>query len=70
MKPLHNWRDIIRFAWSWRLMALAVVLSILEVGLPFYSHAFPHGVFAALSGLVTVGAMVARVVAQNRLSNG
>ena len=70
IKPLPNWRDIVRFAWSWRLMAVAVALSVLEVGLPFFSDKLPHGLFAALSGLITVGAMVARVVAQKRLSDG
>ncbi len=64
MKLYDNWREIIKKAWSIRLMLLAGLLSGAEVTLPFFSHAMPHGVFAALSGVTVAAAFVARLVAQ------
>lgn len=64
MKLYDNWREILRKAWSIRLMLLAGVLSGVEVALPFFSHAMPRGVFAALSGITVAAAFVARLVAQ------
>jgi len=70
---LDNWRDVLRLAWSVRLMALAAVLSGLEVLIQVltayaYKPPIPVGLFAALSGLVTVAACVARFFAQKGLS--
>lgn len=65
-----DWRDILRRAWSVRLIVLAAVLSGLEVALPFIPvlERVPMGVFAALSALVTAAALVARIVAQKGLA--
>lgn len=70
MTLAHDWRDILKRAWSVRLIALAAVLSGLEVALPFIPalERVPMGVFAALSALVTAAALVARIVAQRGLS--
>lgn len=67
MKLDVNWRLILRRAWSVRLMALAVVLSTLEVVLPLFADTFRVGAFAALTALVTAAAIVARVLAQSEL---
>lgn len=64
MTPTPNWRNIVRKAWSIRLMALAVLLTVAEVVLPFFAHDLPNGLFAALSGVVVAGAFVARLLAQ------
>lgn len=64
MKLYENWRSILRKAWSLRLMALAFVLTMAEVMLPFFSDAVPPKLFATLSGLAVAGAFVARLVAQ------
>lgn len=64
MKLYDNWREILRKAWSIRLMLLAGVLSGVEVVLPLFSYALPHGLFAALSGITVAAAFVARLVAQ------
>jgi len=64
VKLYDNWRDILRKAWSIRLMILAGVLTGVEVVLPFFSHALPNGLFAALSGVTVGAALVARLVAQ------
>lgn len=68
MKLVWNWREILRKAWSVRLMILAAVLSGIEVALPFFSDSLPRGVFALLSMLVVGCAFVARLMAQKGLS--
>lgn len=68
MKLVENWQDILRKAWSIRLILLAGLLSGLEVALPFFSDVIPRGLFAALSIVVVGGAFVARLVAQKDLS--
>lgn len=64
MKLRHDWRYILRKAWSIRLILLAGVLSGLEVILPMFVNSLPHNVFGALAFFVTALAFVARLVAQ------
>lgn len=64
MKLLPNWRDILRRAWSLRLMAFAGLLSGVEVALPFFNDLMPRGVFALLSAVTVCAAFIARLVAQ------
>lgn len=68
MTLIPNWRAVLRWAWSIRLAALAAVLSGVEIVLPFFSETFPRLVFAGLSFLATVGAFVARFVAQKEIT--
>jgi hypothetical protein len=68
MKLVADWRRVLKRAWSIRLMILAGVLSGVEVilGLPdiaLYLD-WPQGMFAAASGLATMAAFVARLLAQ------
>lgn len=72
MSLLPNWRDVLRRAWSVRLMILAAILSGLEVALPYLQGVidFPPGTFAMASGLVTAAALIARLVAQANLDDG
>lgn len=67
MKLLPNWQAIMRRAWSVRLMALAVVLTVCEVVTPFFSDSLSRGWFAILSLVVILGALAARIVAQRNL---
>lgn len=64
MKLIHNWRTLLRKAWSLRLMIVAAILSGVEVALPFFSDALPRGTFAALSAVTVALAFAARLVAQ------
>lgn len=64
MKLYDNWKDILRKAWSIRLMVLAGLLSAVEVVLPLFADSIPRGTFAALSGITVAAAFVARLVAQ------
>lgn len=68
MRLISNWRDLLKKAWSLRLMALAALLSGLEFVLPYLADVFPRGAFAALSFVTVAGAFVARLVAQKGLS--
>ena len=71
MKLVANWRTVLRCAWSIRLMLLAGILSGLEIALPLLEGvlSIPPGLFAALSGLVTCGALIARLVAQKHIGD-
>lgn len=62
-----NWKDILRKAWSVRLMVLAALLSGSEFALPYFGDKVPPGVFAALGFVVTGAALVARFIAQKGL---
>lgn len=69
---VQNYRSILSRAWSVRLMALATVLSGAEAALAMLTPeilGIPQGVFAALAGVVSMAALVARVVAQQGLSD-
>lgn len=72
MSLLPNWRDVLRRAWSVRLMVLAAILSGLEVALPYLQGVidFPPGTFALASAFATAGAFIARLVAQANLDDG
>lgn len=66
---LHNdWRTLLRKAWSVKFMALAFVLTVAEVMLPFFAADVPPRLFATLSGLAVAGAFVARLVAQKDIA--
>lgn len=67
MKLLPNWRDVLRKAWSIKFMVLAAIMSGVEVVMSILqpSNTLPPGVFAALAGVVTSAALVARLLAQN-----
>lgn len=64
MKLYENWREILNKAWSIRLMIIAGVLTACEIVLPLYADAIPRNLFAALSAVFTMAALVARLVAQ------
>ncbi|MEK1853009.1 MAG: hypothetical protein AAAC48_14355 [Phyllobacterium sp.] len=71
MKPVANWRAVLRRAWSIRLMLLAGLLSGAEVALPLLDGIFPipPGVFVALTFITVGAAFVARLVVQKGLSD-
>lgn len=69
MNLLPDWKQIIRKAWSIRLMLAAAVLTGLEAILPLFAEHFPRGLFAGLSASVIGGALVARIVAQRNMGD-
>lgn len=64
MTLIDDWRNVARKAWSIRLVLLAAALGGVELALPLFMDAVPRHVFTALSILVSIGAAVARLVAQ------
>jgi hypothetical protein len=70
VKVLWNWRQILRRAWSIRLILLAGLFSGLEVAFAVFADNPPisPGVFASLSGVTTMIALIARVIAQKDVS--
>lgn len=66
---LHpDWKGILKRAWSVKFMLAAGLLSGCEVMVPMLAplvaQTMPQGVFAALAGLVTAGALISRILAQ------
>lgn len=65
---IPEWRKVLRYAWSIRLIVLAGLLSALEFALPMIgATAIPNGAFAVLSVFTTFAAFVARILAQGSL---
>jgi hypothetical protein len=61
---LEDWRKIARRAWSIRLSIVAAVFTAAEVVMPLFGDALPRGVFVLLAFIASIGATVARLVAQ------
>lgn len=70
MKLIDNWKLILRKAWSLKFTAAAMVLGAIEVGIQFYQpESWPAGLFAALAALATAASAVARLLAQQEISD-
>ncbi len=67
MTLIPDWKRVLRKAWSVRLALLAAALGGVEIALPLFYDAIPRNVFLGLSVLVTMGACVARLVAQPKM---
>ncbi|MBY4632839.1 hypothetical protein [Rhizobium croatiense] len=71
---VHNWRAVLRRAWSVRLMALALLFIVLEPVTNFVAAAWvPRNHYIQLamsvaSGLFAAAAIVARIVFQQQIS--
>ena len=64
---LTNWRRVLRQAWSIRFSLLAACFTAVEVVLPFLGDLLPRGLFVLLAFAASLGATVARLVAQPRM---
>lgn len=67
MQLIDDWKRKATRLWSIRLGIVAAIFTGAEGILPLFSDSIPRGAFASLSFLTTVGAMVARLVAQPEL---
>lgn len=69
MTFLNDWKTVLLKAWSVKLIAIAAVLDGLATAFPYLQDVLgvPVGTFAALSGLVSAAALVARVVSQDSI---
>jgi hypothetical protein len=61
---LEDWRRIARRAWSIRLSIVAAAFTAAEVVVPLFGDVLPRGVFVLLAFIASIGATVARLVAQ------
>lgn len=70
MKLIPNAGVVLRHAWSIKLILGAALLSGVEVALSIAGPSLPirPGVLAGISMLVTIGAFIARFVAQSTVS--
>lgn len=71
---VHNWREVLRRAWSVRLMALALLFIIIE---PVYTFVAATWVakniyiqlgMSIVTGLLAVAAIIARIFFQQKVS--
>jgi len=71
MMLVANWREVLRHAWSIRLMLVAALLSGLDAAQPLVAGLvpIPPMVFAALAALISAGAFAARLVAQEQVTS-
>lgn len=61
---LDDWRRVLRRAWSIRFSLLAAAFTVAEVVVPIFGDVLPRGVFVLLAFAASIGATVARIVAQ------
>ena len=66
---IRDWRQVLKRAWSVRLILTAGLLSGAEVALPLLPLPIPPGLFAALSAFTTAAAFVARLLAQKDMTD-
>ena len=64
---LDDWRRVLRRAWSIRFSLLAACFTAVEVVLPFMGDFLPRGLFVLLAFGASLGATVARLVAQPKM---
>ena len=61
---LDDWRRVARRAWSIRLSIVAAIFTAAEVVVPLFGDVLPRGVFVMLAFSASIGAAIARLVAQ------
>ncbi len=61
---LDDWRKVARRAWSIRLSIVAAIFTTAEVVVPLFGDVLPRGVFVLLAFGASIGAAIARLVAQ------
>jgi len=65
---LGNWPRVLRRAWSIRFSLLAAAFAAAEMVVPLFSDVLPRSLFVLLAFAASIGATVARIVAQPEMS--
>ncbi|GLR58274.1 hypothetical protein [Rhizobium indigoferae] len=71
---VHNWRAVLKRAWSVRLMALALLFIIIEPVYTFITatwlsrNIYIQLAMSAMTGLLAVAAIIARIFVQQKIS--
>lgn len=72
MRLISDWRKVLRYGWSVRLIVLAGILTGIEAILPFAPELLPAWLpiefLAAIQFLIVMAALLARFVAQKKVS--
>lgn len=66
---VDNWRDIVRRAWSVRLIGLSLVMMAAQAALPYLGDVIPPRIMATATFLVTIGAGLSRIMTQKNLED-
>ena len=61
---IDDWRKVARRAWSFRFSLLAAVFTAAEVVVPLLGDTLPRGLFVLLAFSASIGAAIARLLAQ------
>lgn len=70
LKVVENWRAILAKAWVVKFNIAATLFGAAEVVVALVQPAgIPNGVFAGIAAMISIGANVARVLAQKELSS-
>jgi hypothetical protein len=64
MRLLPDWKDLLKRAWSIRLMALAFVATLAEALWPVFAPEFEMRFAGVVSAVLIAAAFVARLMAQ------
>jgi hypothetical protein len=64
LELLPDWRDIVKRAWSVRLMLLAFVATLAEAMWPVFAPEFEFRFAGVVSAVLIAAAFVARLMAQ------
>lgn len=71
MTLIDNWDEILKKAWSVKFNIAATLFGAAEVVVAMVEPAgIPHGVFAGIAAVISIGANVSRIMAQKELSDG
>ena len=66
MKFLPDWKDLLKRAWSIRLMALAFIATLAEALWPVFAPEFEFRFAGVVSAVLIAAAFVARLMAQQK----
>ncbi|UWM76551.1 hypothetical protein N1937_04750 [Rhizobium sp. WSM4643] len=71
---VHNWREVLKRAWSVRLMALALLFIIIEPVYTFVAatwvsrNIYIQLAMSVATGLLAIAAIIARIFVQQKIS--
>lgn len=68
---IDNWQEILKKAWSVKFNIAATLFGAAEVVVAMVEPAgIPHGVFAGIAAVISIGANVSRIMAQKEMTSG
>lgn len=71
MQLVENWQAILKRAWSVKFNIAATMFGALEVAVALVQPAsIPNGIFAGIAAAISMGANIARILAQKEITNG